>query len=129
MAISADFLTYVREQLSALKDLTSRRMFGGVGLYAEGVFFGLIANDVLYFKVGDGNRCDYEARGMSPFRPHPGKPHVSLSYYEVPSEVLEDRDECGLWARRSVAVASVTTKKARSLAPSPKRSTRQKKTS
>jgi DNA transformation protein len=129
MAISADFLTYVREQLSALTDVTSRRMFGGVGLYAEGVFFGLIANDVLYFKVGDGNRCDYEARGMSPFRPHPGKPHVSLSYYEVPSEVLEDRDECGLWARRSVAVASVTTKKARSLAPSPKRSTRQKKTS
>jgi DNA transformation protein len=129
MAISADFLTYVREQLSALTDVTSRRMFGGVGLYAEGVFFGLIANDVLYFKVGDGNRCDYEARGMSPFRPHPGKPHVSLSYYEVPSEVLEDRDECGLWARRSVAVASVTTKKARSLAPSPKHSTRQKKTS
>jgi DNA transformation protein len=124
MAISADFLTYVLEQLSALKDLTSRRMFGGVGLYDEGVFFGLIASDVLYFKVGDRNRCDYEARGMSPFRPHPGKPHVSLSYYEVPSGVLEDRDECALWARRSLAVASVTTKKVRSLAPSPKRSTR-----
>jgi TfoX/Sxy family transcriptional regulator of competence genes len=59
----------------------------------------------------NGNRRDYEARGMDPFRPHPGKPHVSLSYYEVPSEVLEDRDECALWTRRSVAVASVTTKK------------------
>ncbi len=58
MTTSADFLTYVLEQLSALKDLTSRRMFGGVGLYGEGVFFGLIANDVLYFKVG-------EARGWA----------------------------------------------------------------
>lgn len=54
MTISGEFLNYVLEQLSALRGVTSRRMFGAVGLYCEGVIFGLIASDVLYFKVGDG---------------------------------------------------------------------------
>jgi DNA transformation protein len=113
MTISGEFLNYVLEQLSALRGVTSRRMFGAVGLYCEGVIFGLIASDVLYFKVGDGNRADYESRGMRPFRPFADKPGVSMSYFEVPAEVLEDREECAVWARRGVAVASVTRKTSR----------------
>jgi DNA transformation protein len=106
MATTIDFRNYVLEQLSTLEGVTSRRMFGGVGLYCEGVFFGLIAEDVLYFKVGDETRGDYESRGMAPFRPFSDRPDVSTSYFEVPAEVLEDGEECGMWARRSVAAAS-----------------------
>lgn len=105
MAISAEFLNYVLEQLSALDGVTSRRMFGGAGLYSGDVFFGLIASDVLYFKVGDGNRGDYEKRGMGQFRPFADRPQLSMNYYEVPADVLEDEEACGLWARRSVAAA------------------------
>jgi len=104
MAVTGDFVLYVLEQLSGLRDVASRRMFGGVGLYSDGAFFGLISSDVLYFKVGDGNRPDYEARGMGQFRPFRDRPRISMSYYEVPAEVLEDADECMLWARRSIAV-------------------------
>ncbi len=113
MTISGEYLTYVLAQLSALRGVTSRRMFGAVGLYCEGVIFGLIASDVLYFKVGDGNRADYESRGMEPFRPFADKPGVSMSYFEVPAEVLEDPEECAVWARRGVAVASTTVQKSR----------------
>jgi DNA transformation protein and related proteins len=105
MAVTDDFFRYVLEQLSGLRGVASRRMFGAVGLYSDGAFFGLISSDVLYFKVGDSNRPDYEARGMSQFRPYRDRPQISMSYYEVPAEVLEDVDECMLWAQRSIAVA------------------------
>jgi DNA transformation protein len=72
-------------------------MFGGVGLYCESRFFALISRDVLYFKVDDSNRGHFEARGMRPFR--------HMSYYEVPVDVLEDPEECAVWARRSIALA------------------------
>jgi DNA transformation protein len=69
MAVSSDYLQYVLEQLSGLGLVTSRRMFGCIGLYCDGLFFGLIDDDTLYFKVNDSNRAAYEARGMSRFRP------------------------------------------------------------
>ena len=112
MSVSDDFLHYVLEQLAGLGGVAPRRMFGGVGLYHEERFFGLIARDTLYFKVNDTNRLDYEARGMSRFRPFPDKPHWSMTYYEVPADALEDADECAAWARKSLAIATVTTKPA-----------------
>jgi DNA transformation protein len=112
MAVSKDYLQYVLEQLAGLGRVTPRRMFGGVGLYHEERFFGLIAGDTLYFKVNDSNRGDYEARGMSRFRPFPDKPYWSMTYYEVPADTLEDADECVVWARKSVAIAAVAAKPA-----------------
>ena len=105
MACSAEFLSYVKEQLSMLRGVSARRMFGGYGLYCEDRFFGLISGDVLYFKVDDGNRPDYEARGMGHFRPFAGKRQVRMNYFEVPADVLEDAEQCAEWARRSVAAA------------------------
>ena len=110
MAVTGDYLQYVLEQLAGLGRLTTRRMFGGVGLYHEERFFGFIAGDTLYFKVNDSNRPDYEARGMSRFRPFADKPHLSMTYYEVPADTLEDAEECSLWARKSVAAAAIRTK-------------------
>ena len=112
MAVSDDYLQYVLEQLAGLGQVTTRRMFGGVGLYHEERFFGFIAGDTLYFKVNDSNRSDYEARGMSRFRPFADKPHLSMTYYEVPADTLEDADECSVWARKSVAIAAIKTKPA-----------------
>jgi DNA transformation protein len=79
-------------------------MFGGVGLYADGIFFALIANDTLYHKVDDTNRQDYESAGMDAFRPYPDKIRT-MQYYEVPVEVLEDQELLNTWAKRSIAVA------------------------
>lgn len=110
MGVTPDFCGYVLEQLFGLGQLSSRRMFGALGLYCDGVFFGLIAGDVLYFKVGDVDRGDYQARGMSQFRPYQDRPHLSMSYYEVPADVLEDAEECVNWARRAVINANSNRK-------------------
>jgi DNA transformation protein len=80
-------------------------MFGGVGLYSDQFFFGLIAEDTLYLRVDDGNRDDFTARGAAAFRPYADRPQLSISYYEAPPEVLEDARQLCAWARRSVAVA------------------------
>ncbi len=106
MAVSADYLNYVLEQLSGLPGVTHRRMFGGAGLYCEGVIFGFISDDVLYFKAGPENRADYTARGMSAFRPYKNKARISVTYYELPADVLEDPDECAVWARRCLSEAA-----------------------
>ena len=106
MPHKSEYLEYVLEQLGGLRGLVSRRMFSGAGLYQDEQFFALVFDDTLYFKVNDTNRGDYEARGMNRFRPYKDKPHLSFTYYEVPAEVLEDREELVAWARRSVAAAA-----------------------
>jgi DNA transformation protein len=108
MGISAEYLNYVLEQLSDLHGVTHRRMFGGAGLYCDGVIFGLIAGDVLYFKVGPATREHYTARGMAAFRPYRNKPQISMSYYELPADVLEDPEQCAAWARRSLSRSDAT---------------------
>jgi DNA transformation protein len=104
MSVSPHYLDYVLEQLSGVGAITSKRMFGGVGIYLDGLFFALIDDDTLYFKVDSSNRADYEATGMGPFKPFGDDSHV-MNYYEVPIEILEDRDRLRLWAERARAVA------------------------
>ncbi len=113
MAVSNDYLAYVLDQLAGLGAVSSRRMFGGAGLYCDEYFFGLIADDVLYLRVDDSNRKDYTARGMAQFKPYADRPHLSMSYYEAPAEVLEDAQELVRWARRSVSVAMAAPTNAR----------------
>jgi DNA transformation protein and related proteins len=104
MAVSPDYIEFVLEQLAPAAAATRKRMFGGVGLYADGLFFGLIAEDTLYFKVDETNRADFEAHGCEAFRPY--KDTRSMNYFAVPEEVLEDSDQLSDWARRAIAVAA-----------------------
>jgi DNA transformation protein len=98
------FRAFVLDQLEELGDVTSRSMFGGVGLYCRGLFFGIIARDTLYLKVDDRNRRDYERAGMKPFKPYADRPGT-MRYYAVPLDVLESAPELISWARKAVAAA------------------------
>ncbi len=105
MTVSADYLQYVLDQLAQLGEVSSRRMFGGAGLYCDEYFFGLISDDTLYLRVDDESRGEYTASGAAPFRPYADRPEVSMSYFEAPAEVLEDARRLVEWARRSVEAA------------------------
>jgi DNA transformation protein len=103
MAVSPEFLDYALEQLVPLGGISHRRMFGGIGLYRHELFFALIAEDALYFKVDEISRPDFEAAGCEPFRPFGGdKP---MSYWSVPLEALEDPDEMAAWTARALDAA------------------------
>ena len=84
--------------------MTAKPMFGGVGLYAQGLFFALIAEDRLYFKVDDSTRPDFERLGMEPFRPFGEE--KAMGYYEVPADVLEDAAQLEPWMRKAIEVAA-----------------------
>jgi len=103
MSVSDNYRTYIIEQLGALPALSTRRMFGGLGLYSGDWFFGLIDDDVLFFKVDDANREEYVSRGMKAFMPFPGQ--ASMGYFQVPVDVIEEAEDLTRWARRSVEVA------------------------
>jgi len=106
MGVSDEFVDYVVEQLSGWAQVTVRRMFGGAGLYREGTMFAVLADDVAYLKVDDSNRDDFVRAGSAPFEPYPDKSKTTMhSYYEIPADVLEDRDELARWAQRSWLVA------------------------
>lgn len=103
MPVSNDFLEFFLDQLSGWRDVSSRKMFGGVGLYCEEVTFAFIADDVVYFKVNDTNRAQYEAAECGPFKPFKNQTTV-LSYYELPAEILESREELAEWAEQSLMI-------------------------
>jgi DNA transformation protein len=84
----------------------ARRMFSGIGLFRDGVMFGMVMRDTLYFKTDDANRGDYEAAGMAPFAYRRGdRGTVATSYHAVPLDLLDDGDELAVWAARAYDAA------------------------
>ena len=104
MAVSQSYREFVLEQLGRVTPVTGKSMVGGVGIYAQGLFFALIAEDRLYFKVDDTTRPAFEQRGMGPFRPF-GE-DSAMGYYEVPADVVEDVAQLESWMRKAIDVAA-----------------------
>jgi DNA transformation protein and related proteins len=104
MAVSRGFREFVVDQLSGLGEVRTRAMFGGVGLYLDDLFFGLLDDDTLYLKADDGNRALFEKAGSRPFRPSPDRPET-MQYYDVPLRVLEDVDALTDWAKAAIGAA------------------------
>lgn len=104
MAVSREYREYVLEQLGRVVPVTSRAMFGGVGIYSGGLFFALMDDDLLYLKTDDTNRADFERAGKGPFRPF-GDDAKPMGYHELPGELLESPDELRPWVEKALAVA------------------------
>ena len=86
-------------------------MFGGHGLYQAERFFGVLMDGRLYFKADAETRTAYLERGMGPFVYEKARRTMTMSYYEVPPEVLESREELGAWANRALRIAAASPKK------------------
>ena len=113
MVKSSEFVDYVLELLDTLGPVTARRMFGGYGIFLDGLMFGLIANDMLYLKVDDETKVSYVERGLEAFSFTKLGKQMSMSYFLVPEEAMEDSEEMRLWAEKAYAVAvrTAATKK------------------
>lgn len=80
-------------------------MFGGTGIFAQDVMFGLFADETLCFNVDDSTRARYEAEGMTPFSCQAKGRPITLSYWQVPERLFEDGDEMLAWAETALGVA------------------------
>ncbi len=106
------FVDEVLAQLAPTGDVRARGMFGGAGLYIDGMFFGLVANGCLYFRVDDASRTEFEAAGCHAFQPFPDKPAMS-TYWSVPDRVRNDRALVIAWTHRALEAARVRDAKKR----------------
>ncbi len=105
-AVRADLLA----RLNAVAPVTDRSMFGGVGLYCEGRFFGLIDDDVLYFRVDEATKPEYLKAGMGPFAPF-GPEKASKVHFRVPDAVIADKRKLKAWVITAVDAANRAAEK------------------
>ncbi len=106
MAARSELLDHLVDQLAPLGDARGRPMFGGYGVYLDGLIIGLIAFDSFYLKVDDRNRPDFEAAGSAPFSyDTKSGTNTITAYWEVPADVLEDSDRQRAGALKSLAVS------------------------
>ena len=96
------FKSFVLDQLSSLRELQAKAMFGGLGLYCGDQFFGILLGGRLYFKTDAVSRAEYVRRAMPPLTYEKRGRKLSMRYYEVPPDVLEDRAELVVWAERAI---------------------------
>jgi DNA transformation protein len=101
------FTVFVLNQLSALPDVRSKAMFGAHGIYSGEHFFRILDEGRLFFKTDAASQADYTARGMGPFTYESRGKVMTMSYHEVPPEVLEQPLELVEWARRAIQVAGI----------------------
>ena len=110
MAIPQEHLDFIAGQFDAFGPITVKRMFGGAGIFHEGLMIAMVNRDlVLRLKVDEHNQADYEARGMKPFSM--GGKKKGMPYWEVPQDVVENRDQLAAWARKSYEAAVRSKKK------------------
>ena len=99
------FVQYVVDLSQVIGPVYSKRMFGGHGIFLEGIMFGLVFNSTLYFKVDCDSRERFISRGLSPFSyERKGKP-TNLNYYQAPEEVLDDLDIMRDWSNYAFEAA------------------------
>jgi DNA transformation protein and related proteins len=111
MAVTEGFKDFVKDLLADFGPVTIRNMFGGAGLYADGVMFAILVDDTMYLKADDGSARAFASEGMRPFTySSPGKAPIAMSYWEIPERLLEEPEELAAWAREShrIALASKT---------------------
>ena len=101
----SEFVRHVLETMRLLGPVEAKAMFGGWGLYHQGTFFALIAEDTLYLKVDGETRADFEAAGLAPFVYSLKTGDITMSYFQAPDEALESAEVMADWARRAYAVA------------------------
>jgi DNA transformation protein len=94
-----EFVDYVMELMAGWATLSARKMFGGYGLYCEGLMFALIVEDELFFKTDKVNVAQFERAGSRPFVYQSKDRTVQLSYWSAPEACLDSSADMGEWCQ------------------------------
>ncbi|MEC9345602.1 MAG: TfoX/Sxy family protein [Pseudomonadota bacterium] len=106
MAVNPEFRAFVAELLEPVGRVEIRRMFGGLGIFRDGLMFGLVADETLFLKADDLTRAEFEALGSKPFTygRKDGR-RASLNYMELPETLYDEPDAVIAWARKAIDAA------------------------
>jgi DNA transformation protein len=105
VATAADY-SHITELFSAFGPVSVRRMFGGAGIYAQGVMFALLTGDVVYLKSSEETGAAFDREGCGPFTyATKDGSHTITSYRRLPERLYDDPEELALWAAAALRVA------------------------
>ena len=99
-------LAHLRELLEPLGRISLRAMFGGHGIYCDGLFFALVADGRLYLKVDALTRERFAAAGCAPFVYTGQSRPIEMSYWSVPDAALDSPADLEPWARLALGAAA-----------------------
>ncbi len=113
MTVSGNFLDQLRDLFAPLGHVAVKKMFGGASIYADGVLFALVDDDVLYLKADSATKARYEAEGLKPFTYEGKTGPVSMSYWRAPERLYDEPDDMLAWAREALQAANKAKMSAR----------------
>ena len=104
-ASEKEFSRFIVELMQSIGPVNAKAMFGGYGIFLNGLMFGLIADSVLYLKADKETEIGFKARGLEAFTYNKKGKEYKMSYYQAPEEALEDGEEMNSWATRAYGAA------------------------
>ena len=105
MRVKSSLASYVAEQLAPLGRISSRAIFGGVGVFIDDRLLGIVMGDKLYLHTDKSNLDDYVARGMQQFKPYPNAFDLTTDHHQVPPEIVDDPAQLKRWGEQALAAA------------------------
>jgi DNA transformation protein len=118
MGVSDGFVDFLLDQLSGIGPVSTRRMFSGVGLYADGVMFGLVFDDALYLKTDAESVAEFQAQGLEPFSFVRQGRRVATSFWRASDQLYEEREAMHRSAARAIIAAKRKISRSRRGTPS-----------
>ena len=123
MVASDNYAEFLREQLAPLGRIALRRMFGKTGVFCDGFMLGMVRDNVLFFRVDEGNRATFaEAASCPPLDYEKKGQAIELSFWRAPERLFDEADELLAWARAALAAARRVAAKRERSAQRPPRS-------
>ena len=101
----SEFTDNLQEVFVLFGAVQARRMFGGYGIFHDGLMFGLVADEVLYLKADGKSSSEFEKRGLGQFGYEKNSKIINMSYYLAPEEIFDDPEEAKIWANRAFDAA------------------------
>lgn len=96
---------HLQEIFATFAPVEVRKMFGGYGIFHQGVMFALAADEVLYLKADAASADRFRAMNLDRFVYDKRGKQVTMSYYQAPDEVMDDPEQAALWAKRAFEAA------------------------
>ncbi len=100
-----EFVSYILDMLHDFGIVTAKAMFGGYGVYRDGIIFAIVVGDAFYIKADDSNRALFEKENFSKFSYIKKGKECFMSYYMVPEEAIDDKSTLHFWAQRGFDAA------------------------
>ena len=112
MPSDEQFVTEVIDRFCMVDPVSSRKMFGGHGIFHNGLMIALIADNELYLKADKESEHWFNEQGLAAFSyQKAGGKVYKMSYFQASESFFEDDEETRIWMQRAIDAAARAPRK------------------